>query len=189
MSLDCLETNIDAIRADAVIYKKEDLRPLSNYHVRINEEAVKICENNPSMLRSRSALLEAARSKVNESYQFKKGKSLSKRGSLLQSEGQSSVQKCPKMTQSIRVSRMKSLEEDIKSLGERISYKEKRRKAAEDVKNYRLCDEITEEIMSLSREKRELTAELKLLNQKECQSKSYFKRKSRSSKSGSESSS
>ncbi len=38
-----------------------------------------ICVNNPSMLRNRFLLLEEARSKVNETYDFKKGKSRSKR--------------------------------------------------------------------------------------------------------------
>lgn len=38
-----------------------------------------ICVKNPSMLHSRSKLLEEARVKVEESFQFKKGRSRSKR--------------------------------------------------------------------------------------------------------------
>ena len=70
------DPDLEAIRAQATIYKKETARSLSSYQKQINEVAQEI--KNPSMLRSRSALLEAARVKVNESYQFKKGKSRSK---------------------------------------------------------------------------------------------------------------
>ena len=78
---------------------------------------------------------------------------------------------------------MKTLEDDIKNIKEHISYKEKRRQAAEDIKNYRVCDDITEEIGSLSKESRQLAAELKLLAKKDKHSKLYYKRKSSSSKS------
>lgn len=43
--------------------------------------------------------------------------------------------------------------------------------------------------MALSREKRQFSTELKMLNQKECQSRSYFKRKSHSSAASTESTS
>ena len=39
---------------------------------------------------------------------------------------------------------MKTVEEDIKHLKERISYNGKRRQMAEDQRNYKLCDEINE---------------------------------------------
>ena len=143
----------------------------------MNEEAQIICEKNPSMLRSRSAVLEAAWAKVNESYQFKKGKSRSKcHGSI-----EPSTPKCQKINQSARLPRMKALEEDIKNIAERVSYKEKRRKAAEDTKSYRICDEITEEIASLSHEKRQLTAELNILTRKDQHSKGYYHRKASAS--------
>lgn len=75
---------------------------------------------------------------------------------------------------------MKSLEDDIKNMKERTSYKEKRRQLAEESKNYRLCDEITEEIGSLSKESRQLSLELKMLT-KEKQSKSYYQRSQKAS--------
>ena len=49
-----------------------------------------------------------------------------------------------KSNHSSRLERLKALEEDVKSINKRLSYKEKRRKAAEDVKNYHICKEITE---------------------------------------------
>ena len=72
---------------------------------------------------------------------------------------------------------MKALEEDEKSIDKRLSYKEKRRKAAEDVKNYHICEEITEEMTSLAHEKRVLSEEFKILEKKEKQFKLYFKKK------------
>lgn len=39
---------------------------------------------------------------------------------------------------------MKTVEEDIKHLKERISYNGKRRQMAEDQRKYKLCDEINE---------------------------------------------
>ena len=55
------------------------------------------------------------------------------------------------------------LEEDIQNMKERISYKEKRRQMAESVKNYKAFDDITEEIASLSKQKRDLENELLIL--------------------------
>ena len=133
----------EAIRKEATIYKKQSVRPLSNYQKMINS----ICVKNPSMLRSRSALFEAAKVIiVNESYQFKKGKSRSK------GYGEPSVPKRQKINRSSRLDRMKTLEDDIKNINEQISFKQKRRQAAENSKNYLICDEITEEIGSLTKD-------------------------------------
>ncbi len=49
---------------------------------------------------------------------------------------------------------------------------------AEDIRNYRSCDE---EIGELIKEKRQMTAELMLLSKKDKNSKQYFKRKLSSS--------
>ncbi len=80
-----------------------------------------------------------------------------------------------KTNQNMRLVRMKTLEDDIKNTEERVLYKEKRRQVAEDNKNYRLCDELTQEIGTLSREKRQYAAELKLLQKKDEFSKSYYR--------------
>ena len=141
-----------------LLYKNESVRPLTNYQRRINEVAQEICLRSPSMLCNRQKLLEMARTKVDETYQFKKGKSRSKRYNPTLPPP-----KRKKITQDIRLAKMKTLEDDLKNIKERTSYKEKRCRVAEDLKNYRLCDEITEEIGTLSRECRQLEAELKLL--------------------------
>ena len=141
--------DVDAVRSQAVIYKKQDITPLTDYQKRINEEAQNFCENNPSMLRNRSKLLEVARARVNENYQFKKGASRSKK--VNPSSSIESIAKRRNFNQSTCLERMNALEKEIKGAVERISYKERCRMAAE---NYHLCDEITEEISELMRQKR-----------------------------------
>ena len=54
-----------------------------------------------------------------------------------------------KLTQQVRETRMRNLEEDINDLKDRISFKEKRISAAEAVRDYKRCDEITEELSQL----------------------------------------
>lgn len=161
----------EEIRAQASIYKKDTTRPLSDYQKKVNKAAQDICVKNPSLLRSRQKLLEAARSKVDETYQFKKGKSRSKRHDPVPP-----LPKRKKINQAARLERMKTLEDDLKSMKERISYKQKRRQIAEETKNYRLCDDITEEIAAISKESRQLEAELKLLTKKDVFSKQYQRR-------------
>ncbi len=55
---------------------------------------------------------------------------------------------------------MKRLEtvQDLKDVTGRLAYKDKQRKAAETVRNYKLCDELTEGISYQKSKKRELEA-------------------------------
>ena len=170
----------EQVREEARIYRKEAKRPLSSYQKKMNDAAEQICLENPSMLRKRSDLVEAARSRIiEEGFQFKKGKSRSKK--LTTSEPRS---KRIKLTQQVRQTRMKNVEEDIGDIKDRISFKEKRRYAAEAIRDYKKCDEITEELTHLKHKKRELEDELKALKSKEQQSKRY-KDRSNSQKSNS----
>ena len=137
----------EQIRAESQIYKKETTRPLSEYQKRVNKAAEEICLENPGLLRKRSVLLEAARNRIiEEGFQFKKGKSRSKK--LTSSEPQP---KRVKISQDVRETRMKNIEEDIGDISDRMKFKEKRRSVAEGIRDYKKCDEITEEI---SQEKR-----------------------------------
>ena len=73
------KADITEVMQQAVIYKKETVGPLSDYQKGVNEAAREICVDNPTMLRNRGRLLEAAKQKVHEGgYAFKKGKSGSK---------------------------------------------------------------------------------------------------------------
>jgi len=69
---------------------------------------------------------------------------------------------------------MKALEEKIKNVQDQISYKEKRRQMAENIKNYKNCDELTEEIAELCKKRRENENELALLEKKAKKSKIHM---------------
>ena len=149
---------------------------MTDYQNRINDVSQEICVKNPTMLRSRQKLLVACQEEVNKTYQFKKGKSRSKRH-IAQSDPGSSKPKRKKLTKDFRLERMKAVEEEVKHLKERMSYKEKRRQMAEDQKNYKLCDEITEEISALSKECHVLELEMMELAKKDNRSKMYHAKK------------
>ena len=160
----------EQLREEARIYRKEAKRPLSSNQKKMNDAAEQICLENPSMLRKRSDLIEAARSRIiEEGFQFKKGKSRSKK-LLTTSEPRS---KRIKLTQQVRQIRMKNVEEDIGDIKDQISFKEKHRCAAEAIRDYKKYDEITEELTRLKHKRRELEEELKALKSKEKQSKRY----------------
>ena len=85
--------------------------------------------------------------------------------------------KKPKLNEESRHSRMKDINENIQDIDEDISFKEKRRAQAESIRDYRLCDELTERIGSLKDKKRLLRKELSLLEKKETKSVWYKKKK------------
>ena len=76
---------------------------------------------------------------------------------------------------------MKELEEDLKQLDQQIMFKEKRRDQAESVRNYKLCDELTEEVGKLKATRREASNELKLFQKKVKQARWYQEKRRRSS--------
>lgn len=159
------------IRQQATIYKRETSRPLSDYQKAINKSAQEMCIHNPLMLGSRQKLLNAARQEVDVTYRFKKGHSRSKR---LMSSSQPPAKRA-KLCQDVREKRIEVINETLANLKERLSYKYKRRSAAEAIKNYKLCDEISEEIGTVSKEMNELNQELSELMKKEKKSKRYHR--------------
>lgn len=161
------------IRAEAIIYRKEKIRPLSNYQKQINKCAQDIAARDPSLLVNRGKLLEAAKSAVYESgYSFKKGYSRSKR---FLDDTMEAVKR-PKINKDMREKRIQNIEEELTDLRQRISFKEKRVNAAENIKNYKVCDEITGEISEIKAKCRELEAELKLLLMKEKRAQKHYLR-------------
>ena len=76
-----------------------------------------------------------------------------------------------------RISRMKTTKEELSDLQNRVLYKRKRLDAAEVTKNYKLCDQLSEEIADLNKSKRLLEVELDMLQKKEKKSKRYYQRK------------
>lgn len=151
---------------------------MSNYQIQVNKCAQDIATRDPSLLARRGKLLEAAQEAVyNSGYCFKKGHSRSKRFS---SDATETVKR-PKLNRDIREKRIQHIEEELKDLRQRISFKEKRVYAAENMKNYKVCDEITGEITEIKAKCRELEEELKLLLSKEKRAQKYQTRISTSS--------
>ena len=89
--------------------------------------------------------------------------------------------KKPKMDKDLQTQQIQELKEDIKDSNDRILFKEKRCEAASAVNNYKLCDNLSEEIVSLKSGRRESEAELKVFECKEQKLKLYHEEKSHSS--------
>ena len=127
--------------------------------------------------KAREALLASG------AYEFKKGRSRSKSLPENQSNSDdSSAKKRRKIDKETRHARVKDVEENICDIDEEITYKERRRSQAENVRDYRQCDEITERLPSLKEKKRLLKRELSLLQKKESQAQWYQKKRSHGKK-------
>jgi len=116
-------------------------------------------------------------------YQFKKGKSRSK--SLQGSDPEVSSKRC-KTSETLRTKRISELDDDIKDYNDRLSFKEKRRQQASNSRNYKLCDQLTEEMADLKQKKRECENELNVWKQKQKKSSWYNKKKKGTSASSTE---
>ena len=156
----------------ATIYKKETTRPLTNYQKRMNEAAQELCLANPGLLQNRKLQLDAAREKIiDQGFQFAKGKSRSRKGANCEDKPTPKRRKC---SQTIRDQRLKDIEEDCQDLSDRISFKEKRIAACENVRDYKKCDELKEEITNLKQQRRLLQMELKGIKKSNYQSQWYY---------------
>ena len=163
----------------AIIYRKTTSRPLTEYQKRMNTAAQQLCLKNPALLRKRQLLNEESRKKIlEEGFQFVKGKTRSKK-ELLKNDGAGEPKpKRQKMSQDVRDTLMKELEEMIKDYDERISFKEQRITASLNISDYKACDEIKDAVMGLKKKRRELEAEMKRLKVSNRQSRWYFHKKS-----------
>ena len=126
---------------------------------------------------NRGLLLEQARKRVYDSgYVYKKGKYRSK---LLNTntDDEAPAPKRKKISQDYRLERIAELQDKIKDMNERIEFKNKRRDAASNVRNYKECDEFTEQMSNLKNEKRLLETELSALTKKQKKSVWYKKKK------------
>ena len=175
----------EEIKKAAIIYKKE---PLSMYHLRVNEASQEICLRQPSLLRNRGKLLVLAQEKVHETgYAYRKGKSRSKSyGSCVE---EATRAKRIKTTVGERTDRIKAIKEELSDLKDRVLFKRKRLEVAESSKNYKLCDQLSEEVGELNKTRRLLEMEMNVLEKKESKSQRYYKSKSRRRESDSDSSS
>lgn len=79
-SIVTVEMDLEKIQKDSVIYMYKDAKnPISSYQRSINDASLKLCLDDPSLLKERGRLIALAREQVhNEGYQYKKKKSRSK---------------------------------------------------------------------------------------------------------------
>ena len=138
------------MRSKAIIYGRNPSKKITFYQKQINNAAIELAVADPGLLQNRKNLLELARSKVNTGYKLKKGKSHSK---LL--DNAPKPPKHQKRTDSMRIKHIRDVEDDLRDLSDRLQYKEKRRIQAEICRNYKVCDDLTEEMTALKRQKRE----------------------------------
>ena len=107
----------------------------------MNQAAQELCLGNSGLLHKGKLLIDAARDKIIEQgFQFVKGKSRSKK--CASNSDNMPAPKRRMSSQDIRDKRMKAIEEDCQDLSDRISFKEKRIVACENMRDYKKCDEL-----------------------------------------------
>ena len=174
MGLINAEVDPEKLLEDSVIFQGEG-RPLNSYQHAVNDAALKLCLDDPSLVKQRGKLVSLAREQVhNEGYQYKKKKSRSKTfGSSASQSTESSVAKKPRLSQELRSTRIREVEEDFTELDTRLRYLERAREKFATVKQYEHAAEKSKEIMSLRAEKRKFQAEMAQLQKSEMKSKKY----------------
>jgi len=142
----------------------------------MNEVAGDICVKDIAMLGDKGKLLELARVKLHErGYIYSKGKSRSR---VLNPEATNQEkQKRQRIDQTERKHCIENLQDELKDLGKHITVKERRIEQAQTGMNFKLCDQLSDEISKLKAKKREVDTRLQVILHKEKQSKSYFDRK------------
>lgn len=162
----------ESIRDKAKIYTKANL---SDYQKRVNDASADLCVRNPSLLLGKKGdLFKLAQEKVyQDGYQYKKGKSRSKRY-LPEDDTQPNR---PKLDSNTRRERIMEIQDLISDIDRTIGFKQRRIETAAATRNFKTCDELSQEISSLKSERKEYTAELALLQKKAAKSSWYYKHK------------
>ena len=106
-------------------------------------------------------MLHKARTKAAEDYVFRKGRSQSKVYS-----SPNNAPKRPKYDKNSREDRVKAIEEEAQDISRILRFKEKHLSQAEAARNYRTCEQLTEEMMGLKSRKNELQVEKQLFDKK-----------------------
>ena len=167
-----VELDTESIRDKAKIYTKSNL---NDYQKRINSASADLCVRNPALLLGKKGdLFTLAQEKVHEDgYQYKKGKSRSKR---YIPEGEAKTKR-PRLDSTARHERIVEIQDLISDIDRTIGFKQRRIETATATRNFKTCDELSQEISSLKAERREYTAELALLQKKATKSSWYHKHK------------
>ena len=162
------------ILQQATIFKAPNL---SKFQEKVNAAASELALTDPYLVRkgNRGILLECARKKVcDDGFIYKKGKSRSKLyGEPSSAPSSDSSHRREKLNEEMRRERIGEIEEDIESIASHLAIKERRLAQAETVRNYKLCDALSEQIQELKELKRAKVRELAILQQKEKRAKRY----------------
>lgn len=147
----------------SIIYKA-DKRKLKEVEKKVNAAAVELCLKDVTLLKRRGELLEKARKKVAEDgYCFRKGRSRSK---VYDETDTSSTPKRPKFDKEMREERIRQIQDDLNDLTRVLAFKEKRLLQAEASRNYRVCEEVSEEMMELKSRKCQLEVEKRIFEKR-----------------------
>lgn len=122
-----------------------------------------------------------ARRKVNsDGYQYAKGKS---RSSCSQSESdENSKVKRKKTDADERAREIMLLNENISTLESRVKYKQQMLQKAQSVNNFKLCDDISGDIISVRKELRIAESQLSAIKKKQVKSEWYHNKKHKKNK-------
>ena len=108
---------------------------------------------------------------------YAKGKSRSKR--LMSPPIQAPRPTRQKVSAEVRQRRISASEDDLASITKQLNFKNKRLQQAENIRNYKLCEEISQEIQFVTKQKSEVSEELCLFWDKERKSRWYQQKKKR----------
>ena len=164
------ETQREYIRKQAMVYGKDPTKKLTPWHEKVNDASYELALNDLNvLLLPKQELIEAAQKKVrDQGYNFIKGKNRSKHiHNPCLEELPSPAPKRPKVNDAIRKKKIAELQEDVKDLKDRLSYKEKQRDQATQAMNYKLCDQLTEEMSDVKRQLRRVENQLEEWTKKE----------------------
>ena len=124
------------------MYGKDPTKKLTPWHEKVNDAAFELALSDQNiLLLSKQDLIEAAQKRVrDQGYNFIKGKSHSKHihNPPDLEELPSPAPKRPKVNEAMRNKKIAELQEDVKDLKDRLSYKEKQRDQATQSMNYKL---------------------------------------------------
>ena len=121
-------------------------------------------------------MLNKAREKViADGYPFVKGKSRSRSGS--ETELESPLQKRSKINAAERSREIQLLEENLKSFNDRLNFKERQLEKERCLKNFKECDNVTQQMIQIRKERASVERQLSALKKREAKSV-WYKQKS-----------
>lgn len=122
--------------------------------------------------------MKMAQDKVHsDGYNYKKGKSRSKRTLSSSSNPDTCSTKRTKIDTQEREARIGDILEQISDIDKRIAFKQRRIETATATRNFKTCDELSEEISEIKSQCREFNCELVPLQKKAKKSSWYFQQK------------